>query len=254
MIRPRAAGPLPTILFLHGRFGSAEKMRWTGFGEIGEREGFVTVFPNGIAGEWNVFPPGFPNRIRAVGADTAFIKQLVANLVSQGIADPHRVYLAGVSFGGFMTLRMACVEPRLFAAVGVVLASMPAADGQACRLSKPLPLVMINATADRTVPYAGGTTRAGFAVWGTDRTLAFFRKLNGCDGAAQRSEVPQPELGRTPPIIVDRWTRCSGAPVVLYSVIGGGHRAPRGGEMGMDGFSTAQALWDFFRDKKANIE
>jgi polyhydroxybutyrate depolymerase len=255
MIRPRDSKPLPTVLFLHGRYGSAEKMLRTGFGQIGDREGFVTVFPNGIAGEWNVFPPGVPNPVQAIGADTEFIKQLVTDLVARGIADPNRIFMSGISFGGFMTLRMACVAPELFAAIGVVLASMPDADGQDCHPSKPLPLVMVNGTADRTVPYAGGRTPAGFGVWGTDRTLAFFRQLNGCNGAAQRSEIPQSEWSDMPPIVVDRWTRCSGAPIVLYSVIGGGHHAPGAGGAGrgMGGFSTAETLWDFFRDKKANI-
>lgn len=256
MVRPPAPGPLPTILFLHGRYGSADKMLWTGFGQLGEREGFVTVFPNGIAGEWNVFPPSAASPIPAIGADTAFMKELVANLVRRGIADPNRIYMSGISFGGFMTLRMACVAPELYAAIGVVSASMPDLDGRDCHPSKPLPLVMVNGTADRTVPYTGGRTPGGLGVWGTDRTLTFFRKLNGCNGAAQHSQIPQSEWSDMPPVVVDRWTGCTGAPIVLYTIIGGGHRAPGVGASGrgMGGFSTAEALWDFFRDKKANID
>jgi len=52
---------------------------------------------------------------------------------------------------------------------------MPDAAGQNCHPSEPLPLVLINGTADKIVPCAGGTTDAGFGVWGTDCTLAFFR-------------------------------------------------------------------------------
>jgi polyhydroxybutyrate depolymerase len=253
LIRPRTGRPLPTIVFMHGKGSSAERMRFTGFGRLGEREGFVTVFPNAVAGIWNIFPAGARNPFGRGSDDTEFIQKLVTSLVARGIADPNRIYISGISFGGFMALRMACVAPHLFAAVGVALASMPSADGVECHPSKPLPLVMIAGTADTTVPYAGGETRAGFGIWGTDRTLAFFRRLNGCSQEEERSEIPLPEWGQTLPIKVHRWNHCTGAPVLLYSVVGGGHRAPRSMEPGAEGFTTAEAMWDFFRDKTAHV-
>jgi polyhydroxybutyrate depolymerase len=262
MLRPAASGRLPTVLYLHGFASSAEKMRNTKFGPLGASEGFVTVLPDGLDGIWNVFPPGVryrnPRRYgwqvsgTTGGADVAFIKQLVGDLIARGIADPSRVYLGGVSLGGFMTLRMACVAPELFAAVGVVLSSMPDPEGQVCHPSKSLPLVMINGTADEDVPYAGGMTRGDFSVWGTDRTLAFFRNLNGCTDAAERSEVPQTGWGAAQPIVVQRWTACTRAPVVLYAVVGGGHRTPGTPGAFDGGFDAPQALWDFFRDKRAS--
>ena len=209
----------------------------------------MTVFPNGIAGEWNVFSPAAARS--DPDADSAFITQLVANLVERGVADPKRVYLGGISNGGIMTLRLACDAPELFAAVGVVLASLAERDGQDCHLAKPMPLVMINGTADTVVPYAGGRTAAGLQVWGTDRTVAFFRQLDGCTGSPQRTEMQQPAWSATPPIIVSSWSDCSGAPVILYSVIGGGHDAP--GKSGSAGrFSVSQTFWNFFRDKTAS--
>lgn len=259
LIRPPASGPLPTVVFLHGRGGNAERMRWTGFDQVSQREGFVTVLPNGLGGQWNVFPPGargtFPWMARggsAISVDTGFIKQLVADLIARQIADPNRIYIGGVSNGGIMALRMVCDAPGLFAAVGVVSASMPDYGGQDCHPPKPLPLVMINGTADDIVPYAGGATPAGLKVWGTNCTLAFFQKLNGCGGAAQRSLLQQPTWRAMPLIVVDRWSDCSGAPLVLYSVVGGGHE-DAGGRGAGGGFSTAQTLWDFFRDKTTDV-
>jgi polyhydroxybutyrate depolymerase len=249
---PQASGPLPTVVFLHGKGGSATKERRIGFEQLGDRERFVTVYPNGLGGAWNVFPSGFHDRNGAStsGADTAFIEQLVADLVQRGIADPNRVYLSGVSNGGLMALRLACDAPELFAAIGVLLASMPDYAARGCHPSKPIPLLMVNGTADPIMPYGGGKTAAGLKVWGTERTITFFRELNGCAMAPKRSEIAQSDWRGTRPIVVDRWTGCSGAPIVLYSVVGGGHRAPGGPGMG-EGFSTAQTLWDFFHDKSA---
>ena len=257
LIRPSASGPLPTVIFLHGKGGSANRLRWTGFGEVGPRDGFVTVLPNGRGGQWNVFPPGvrdlLPGMARrgGIGTDTAFIKQLVADLISRNIADPKRIYVGGVSNGGIMAFRMACDSPQLFAAIGVISASMPDYGGQDCHPPKPLPLLMINGTEDDIVPYSGGSTAGGLQVWGADRTIAFFRKLNGCNGAGKRSQMQRAGGVTGPPIVVDRWSACSGAPVVIYSIVGGGHEAGGGG--GIDGrFTAAQTLWDFFSDKTAN--
>ena len=50
--------------------------------------------------------------------DIGFLKMLVADLVRRGIADAARIYLAGLSNGGFMTLRMFCFEPGLIAGIG----------------------------------------------------------------------------------------------------------------------------------------
>jgi len=81
-----------------------------------------------------------------------FLRQLVAWLMGHGIADPAQVYLAGMSNGGMMTLRMLCEAAELFAGAGT-LANMPAGIGDGCRPKKPLPIVVLNGTADPLVPY-----------------------------------------------------------------------------------------------------
>jgi poly(3-hydroxybutyrate) depolymerase len=48
-----------------------------------------------------------------------------------------------------------------------------------------------------------------------------------------------PGTGRNK-VEVARWTRCAGAPVAFYRVVGGGHGAPRDLDAG-------QVLLDFFR-------
>ena len=64
-------------------------------------------------------------QIGGVRDDVGFLKFLVADLVRRGVSDPKRIYLAGFSNGGFMTLRMICTNSGLFAAVGLLASGMP---------------------------------------------------------------------------------------------------------------------------------
>lgn len=45
-------------------------------------------------------------------------------------------------------------------------------------------MLLVNGTADPLVPYEGGRGSSYFAAdgfWSTEETLAFWRKLNGCE-------------------------------------------------------------------------
>src|SRR5438045_1178662 len=58
------------------------------------------------------------------------------------------------------------------------------AAADACHPSRPVPVLMMNGTADPLIPYQGGRGASRFAVedfWSTERTLAFWRRANGCE-------------------------------------------------------------------------
>jgi polyhydroxybutyrate depolymerase len=255
--RPKARGPSPTIIMLHGANSTSDRIaQRTGLSELAPQEGFAAVFPQARAIVWNRFPPGketkqaieFFGRRGGLPNDVDFLKMLVADLVRRGISDPARIYLAGLSNGGFMTLTMICGEAGLlFAGAGVVIASMTEQMGEHCRPAVPLPIVMLHGTADVIVPYGGGPVapiepRQGrtFNVWSAERLVSFFRRLNGCEGQPERSVLPADPPRR---IEIERSTRCAGGPVIAYRVVGGTHAATP------EAMSTGRMLLDFFRDK-----
>jgi polyhydroxybutyrate depolymerase len=247
--RPATRGPLPTIIMLHGLDSTGERIaQRTGLGQSAPREGFVAIFPQGLAQRWNHFPRGqepaqFVQKFQRIGGvpdDVAFLRMLVAELVQRSISDPSRIYLAGLSNGGLLTLRTICTAPDAFAAIGLLVASMPEHTGAVCQLSKPMPVLMLSGTSDDLIPYHGGTVpNSSVSVWSTDRVISFFHRLNGCDGSVGRSVVP----GLPQRIEVEYAGPCRGGPVVLYRVIGGTHRTTP------DALITGQLLLDFFRDK-----
>jgi polyhydroxybutyrate depolymerase len=256
--RPNTTRPSPTVIMLHGANGTAGSIaQQTNLARLGPQEGFVTVFPQSRANVWNRFLPGreSPQAIelfRRFGGppnDIGFLKMLVGDLVRRGIADPARIYLAGLSNGGFMTLSMFCFEPGLIAGIGLIVTSMPDLTGEECRPAKPLPVVIMNGTADVVVPYRGGPVARlnpqdppPFSVWSTDRLESYFRRVNGCPQSPEAAVLSGPQAQR---IEVNRSTSCAGGPVHAYRVVGGTH-----GSVAAT-LNTGKVLLDFFRASAA---
>jgi polyhydroxybutyrate depolymerase len=252
--KPPGQAPRPTIIMLHGLNGSgADVARATGLDRLAPQSGWVAVFPDRqppLQG-WNFFPSGrepslLLERSRAIGGvpnDAGFLKALVADLVRRGVSDPKRIYLAGVSNGSFMALRMICADAEIFAAVGLLVGGMPEVLGDECRPAKPVPVMMLNGTADTTVPYAGGAVQPGglFSAWPTERLAAFFRKLNGCSERHDDSLLPN---ARPNKVEVTHWTSCAGGPVLSYRVIGADHAAPWNNNV-----DVGRLLTSFFNSK-----
>src|SRR5262249_12854208 len=143
---------------------AAQIAEQTGLVQPAKQAGFVTAFPDGPGGRWNLLPPRkhtarYDQLFQASGGvpdDIAFLELLAGDLVRRGISDPKRIYLAGRSLGGAMTLRMACVDAGTFASIGLLISAMPEETGEDCQPAQPLPVLMLNVTGDPMVPYAGG--------------------------------------------------------------------------------------------------
>jgi polyhydroxybutyrate depolymerase len=220
IVRPAGRGPAPTVIVLHGAFSSAA---WTarhyGFAEAAAARGFAAVFPQGLRGCWNDGRNPFPWR----ADDVAFLKVLAGELMAEGVADPSRIYLAGVSNGGMMAMRMLCEASDLFAGAGTIIANMPMAVGAKCQPPRPMPIVMFNGSADSWVPYRGGGVgflNLGGYVWGTQQTADFIAHANRCDAEPAMSDVSIDAMS----ITRFAWTGCDRrANVTLYRVNGGRH-------------------------------
>lgn len=246
--RPARAGPHPTIIMLHGAGVSVEEEgRATGLAGLGPHHGYVVAFPEGKGRRWNFSPPGkvsaqdvkFFEQLGGVPDDIAFLKAVIGELVKRGVADPKRIYLAGRSLGGVMALRMACVDAKMFAALALLISAMPETNGVDCKFSKSLPVVLVNGTADPVLPYAGGQSRRGDALWPTERLVAFLRTTNGCGESTEKAILPGQHAKRTE---IEQSTKCAGGPVSFYRIVGGGHDVPLDLDPGM-------LLLGFFGDK-----
>ncbi len=245
-------GPQPTVLVLHGALATAAfTARSSGFAEASARHGFTAAFADGLDRQWN------DGRTGGHGGpdDVAFLRALVARLVADRIAQPDRVYLAGISNGGMMSFTMACKASELFAGIGTVIANMPAGI-EPCAL-KPMSLVMVNGTADPMVPFDGGGVglRGGpGSVWSVEKTATLFAQVDACEPAPASQTIAQRDPSQKTSVTRLDWMGCkAGASVTLYRVEGGGHavagrRALAGGLLGpsTDDIVAADVIIDAF--------
>jgi polyhydroxybutyrate depolymerase len=240
--RPNVVGPRPTIIILHRGNGTAdEELQFSTIARPGPQQRFVAVFPQARGGYWNFYPPGRENvaymrffeRHGGVPNDFVFLKSIVAHLVQNEIADPKRIYLAGRSLGGVMALSLVCAHAESFAAVVLLSSAMPNVTGSGCQPVKPVPIFIAAGTDDRVLPYKG--EQRGDLLWSAERLVTFFRQLNGCTEPAHKTV-------HAPNIAIESFTKCPGGPVVLHSIVGGGHDLP-------GGRNIDRTLLDFLSDK-----
>lgn len=225
---------VPLVVVLHGKTQrGADMMTRTAWPQVAKREGFAVVFPDGLNHAWADARTKAGPALRGPPAgtdDVAFIAKLVEKLVASGTADPRRVYVTGISNGGAMAMTLVCARADLFAAAASVSMNLTDEAAVTCHPSRPLPMLLMNGTADPLVPYEGGRGSSYYAAdgfWSTDETLAFWRKLNGCEtDNAEATDLPD----RAPAdqsTVTRISSRCPGGhDVVLYRINQGGHRMP----------------------------
>src|SRR5436190_663670 len=106
--------PAPLVLVLHGNTQQGHDMETrTSWPQVAKREGFIAVFPDGLNRAWADLR-GDANRAGRLPPngtdDSAFLAGLIAKFIKEGVADPKRIYVTGISNGGAMTMTMVCTH------------------------------------------------------------------------------------------------------------------------------------------------
>ena len=237
---PRA----PLLLVLHPALfdgASMEAITAGGFDRHADEAGALIVYPDGIDQHWNDGREGIATTAaREHIDDVGFLRALVASLSARYPVDPERVFVAGFSNGGMMTLRLACEATDVFRGFVAAAASLGEDLAGRCHPQPPRPVALIDGTSDGLVPYAGGSVGAfGITrgrVIGAEATFAAFRTLAGCTGAGSQP-LPGKTPAEKPAVIVHRASGCpTNDSVVLFEITGGGHAWPGGARVPLQVF------------------
>jgi len=123
LLRPKGDGPYPLMMSVHGGPVWQSRPRWLGRGGAQFlmllKRGYAVFFPNprGSSGRGQEFARHVLGEMG--GADTYDCLSGLDHLVEKGIADPSRLGVTGISYGGFMTAWLITQDSRFAAAVAV---------------------------------------------------------------------------------------------------------------------------------------
>lgn len=260
------------VVVLHGAGASAEQVLGLAFPpsplsvwlDIAAREELVIIAPDAGKGGWS---DCFASSARVARKnDVGFIAALIEHAVASYDVDPGRVYLIGVSRGGWMAWRAAAEIPQRLAAFSVVLAGM-APPGRSPMPTRPLPALVFGCTADPLIRYHGG--KHWYAPWfiepvrGIEDSVHAWRELAGLPDTPEVVRLPAGDpRGRTS-VTRFMWGQApDGMQIGLYRIDGAGHAEPSRlkryprfinwltGLQNAD-LEVAEAAWEFFRQKRA---
>jgi len=227
------AVPMPVVFVLHG--GAGRAVSFAGYLNVDQyvnRGRFLAVYPQGFERHWNDGRTDSPHDAHEARVDDIrFLRALVDHLGARFPIDHERIYAAGISNGGMMAYRLACEAADFVAAIAAVAANLPATVVPGCVPSRPVPVLVMNGTADPMMPEMGGDIEVGWRQYGrvlsTDETVAFFARNASCAGLATVEALPDANSGDDSRPIRYRYAPCAaGSEVVLYRIEGGGHTWP----------------------------
>jgi polyhydroxybutyrate depolymerase len=234
---------------LHGAAGDAvENRKWLDLDGVADREGFVTVYPDGTGpfGErlhmWNSGACCGSAQWNSVD-DVGFLLAVLDDVAARTQIDATRVYVTGLSNGGMMAYRIAAEASDRIAAIA------PVAGGRAAALDdrvRAMPVMHVHSIDDPVVPFAGGEhapERGDRAVFAGGETTILplvysiphppveevVREWALHDHCPPTPSETTPENGSSSSQSATRvtWAPCAGgAEVVLWRLRGSGHVWP----------------------------
>jgi polyhydroxybutyrate depolymerase len=230
--------PRPLVLALHG-YGDqgANFAAYLGYDRLAQREGFFLLAPDGTEDRrnlrfWNATDVCC-NFFGARVDDVAYLRGLIREARAALPVDPRRVYIIGLSNGGFMAHRLACEAAPEIAAI-VSIAGVTWSDAARCRPARAVSVLQVHPDADHTVLYAGGRDLLGLggppypgAVTTVDRWAALDRCAGRRAPQAAALDLVEDEAGEETRVEV-----VSGCPagidVRLWTARGAPHVPPFG--------------------------
>lgn len=230
-----AARRVPLVVGLHG-WGSdgARVAGQLGLTAATERRGWLLALPEGTLDSegrryWNA-SSACCNVDGTRVDDVGHLSHVIDTVSERYAVDPARVYVVGVSNGGFMAHRLACERADLVSAV-VAVAGTTATGPLGCAPSSGVSVLQVHGTSDDVIRYRGGALLPGRPYASARATVEAWRTRGRCASRARAgspldadASLPGAETTRT------TWSGCDdGTSVGLWTVAGGAH-SPRATE------------------------
>jgi len=215
----------PFILTLHGYTSNGRgQLGFFPLGRLAEKYDFIYSAPDGIDRSWNATDACCDRQGKV--DDSTYLRSLILKAMKEYNIDKKRVYITGLSNGGFMGYRMAHDHSDLITAIvpfaGVGFDKWPSNP------KNPVSVLHIHGTRDRTIKWGGGGLRSARYPSAEDN-FAKWRVFNQCEKKTDTSDL-KIDLDRKvdgAETKVVRYESKDGKVVTeLWEVVDGGHVTP----------------------------
>ncbi len=258
-----AVKKLPLIVALHGGGGTAKAtVDFYDLEPLADKNTFIVVYPDAVNKAWNI--PGMASRVKRLNInvdDVKFISVLLDTMIAHYKANDKKVFCTGISRGAMFSYYLADALNARITAIAPVCGGISATMATTYSFKKPIPVLMINGTADPLVNYNGGFGRMNNRNDGNDDadllpTETLLKKivsLNACNAKPAITQLPDADVS-------DECTEtesiynCNNVKVDFIKIENGGHTWACGtqylpkfiiGKVCRD-FSASQKIFDFF--------
>ena len=216
---------MPLLIALHGRFETGETMmKGSGFNGIADKEGFIVAYPYGYRRSWADGRDAVPADKDNID-DVKFITTLMDYLIKQFSIAKEKVFISGYSNGAVMANTLAVKITDRLAGVASVEGDMTYFDISSFPLSKHIPIMFVNGTADKIIKIDGGSggILKNYSFPSIERVLNVWKNFNGCHQTASLKRYAEKDDGTVSLVIL---YDCVNAPVELILDINAGHIWP----------------------------
>jgi polyhydroxybutyrate depolymerase len=248
---------------IHGAGGtSAWTMDETGWGMKGDKEGFLAVFPDGIAVVPSR-PPKFMTNPQLwndgsgrgeIGKqnndDIGFLSAMLDDLEKRFAIDVRRFFVTGFSNGASMTFRVGAELSQRVAAIAPIAGHCWLKDPLPAR---PIPTLFMIGDQDPLVPLLGGEIQSPW-TGKIEKMPAIQETLEKWAKAIDCSLIPQILKKETASEMSHEEPAKTGGELLVYKIHGLGHHWP-GGKAGLtkriggepsNAIKATDVIWDFF--------
>ncbi|MDG1890662.1 MAG: PHB depolymerase family esterase [Verrucomicrobiota bacterium] len=217
--------PYPLILSLHAYLRSPRRhLKFFPLASLAEKYGFIYCVPEGVSRSWNATDACCDWRDKV--DDSTYLRGIILRAMEAYHIDKTRVYVMGLSNGGFMSYRMAHDHSDLITAIvpfaGAGFEVWPSEPRH------PVSVLHIHGTRDLTVRWKGGSI-LGSEYPGAEENFSRWRTFNRC---FDKIEIGQARIDLDRKVAgeetrVQRYESKDGQTVTeLWEVVGGRHVIP----------------------------
>jgi polyhydroxybutyrate depolymerase len=141
--------PAPLVIAFHGMLIDSKDVmpRYSGLNETAQKHQFILAYPQAINRSWGLAPD-------KVKSDVAFFDALLDKLTADYKIDPTRVYVVGISNGGYFAHLVAQQRSQTVAAIASYSGPLGLQTLLGIRAERKFPVLIIHGDQDRIFPVA----------------------------------------------------------------------------------------------------